>query len=70
MTPGIYEHYKKKLYRVYFVAEDAETEEKMVVYSPMDNPEQYYVRKLDHFLQNVQVEEEEIPRFKFVSKEH
>lgn len=36
--PGLYKHYKGKLYRALFLAEHHETEKRFVVYVPLEYP--------------------------------
>lgn len=68
LKPGIYEHYKKKLYKVHFVARHSETLEYFVCYECLhDNPRsKYWVRPLEMFTENVEVDGEVIPRFKYL----
>jgi len=61
MELGIYRHYKGKLYEVTSVAKHTETLEEMVVYR--DLKDQYWVRPLSMFLEQVEVDGSWIPRF-------
>lgn len=69
LKPGIYEHYKKKLYKVYMVVRMANDEMKYFVYYEClyDNPNgQFWVRSIEEFTENVEVNREVIPRFKYL----
>ncbi|NOU51662.1 DUF1653 domain-containing protein [Pseudoalteromonas sp. JBTF-M23] len=64
---GIYQHYKGPKYRVFHVATHSETGEKMVVYQTLYGDFDFWVRPLDMFSEQVQINGELIPRFKFIS---
>lgn len=69
IPPGKYTHYKGKEYEVMGMALHSETLEKMVVYKPLystpDIPEgTLWVRPLDMFMENVEVNGKTVPRFK------
>ena len=57
----IYRHYKGNVYTIIAVAKHTETMEDMVVYT--DN-EHVWVRPLDMFEEEVEVDGKRIPRFK------
>jgi hypothetical protein len=64
--PGIYRHYKNKEYQAFFVARQSEAvAEEVVVYQALADG-QYWVRPLDMFLENVEVDGLSVPRFKWV----
>ncbi len=67
---GIYEHYKHKRYEVIDVALHSETEEPVVVYKALYKSEYpegtLWVRPLAMFQENVTVDGQSVPRFKFV----
>lgn len=65
---GKYEHYKGKPYRVLAVAKHSETLEEMVVYQQMYGEEGVWVRPLDMFLENVEMDGKAIPRFKYIAE--
>ncbi len=67
---GIYEHYKKKHYEVIDVARHSETLEYMVVYRMLADDFSLWVRPLDMFLEQVEVNGEKVPRFKFISPQN
>lgn len=67
ITPGIYRHYKDKLYEVLGVALHSETQEPMVVYKPMyDSDAEFWIRPYEMFVETVSVEGKVIPRFELV----
>ena len=49
IVPGVYRHFKGNMYRVMYVAQHAETGEKMVVYQALYGDFGYYVRPYDMF---------------------
>lgn len=59
---GKYKHYKGGVYEVIGVASHSETLEQMVVYKHDDG--EMWVRPLDMFLETVEVNSEQVPRFK------
>ncbi len=68
---GKYRHYKGKDYEVIGVARHSETLEELVVYIALYESEdfgkdQIWVRPKDMFLENVEVDGEEVPRFEFI----
>lgn len=71
IKPGIYKHYKGKMYRVIGMALHSETLQPMVVYQPLyetpDIPEgTLWVRPADMFLENVDIDGQSMPRFAIV----
>ncbi|AMB58801.1 DUF1653 domain-containing protein [Microterricola viridarii] len=60
---GLYRHYKGALYDVIGVARHSETEEALVVYSPLVGDSGLWVRPLAMFVETVQVDGEDVPRF-------
>jgi hypothetical protein len=68
LKPGIYQHYKGPLYRVYEVASHSETQEQLVVYRPMYGEAALWVRPLLMFLEQVDVGGELQPRFRWVAE--
>ena len=65
---GLYQHYKGKNYILRDLVKHSETLEWMVFYECLyDNPEgKLWVRPLAMFLENVIVDEKEVPRFKYI----
>ncbi len=66
IKPGIYQHYKGPLYRVYEVATHSETEENVVVYRCLYGKFALWVRPLAMFTESVDVKGEQIPRFSWL----
>lgn len=65
---GEYEHYKGKRYQVIGIAKHSETLEEMVVYRALYGQGELWVRPLKMFLEEVEVNEKKIPRFKYITK--
>ena len=68
IKPGIYRHYSSKEYRVLGVAKHSETLEEFVVYKALyDNPKsKFWIRPLKMFAEDVEINGEKIPRFKYI----
>lgn len=62
-VPGIYAHYKGARYEVLGVAQHSETEEALVVYRALYGDYGLWVRPLTMFCENVEVQDEPVPRF-------
>jgi len=72
---GRYKHYKGKNYKVIGTACHSETLEQMVVYQALYETPQFgknavWVRPLDMFLQDVEIDNKKVPRFKYVENEN
>ncbi len=63
---GTYKHYKGNLYQVYGVARHSETGEQLVVYVPLYGEGGYWVRPLDMFTEEVELDGQRVPRFEKV----
>ncbi len=65
---GKYHHYKGNFYKVIDIARHSETLEYLVVYECLyDNPDgRLWVRPLEMFLEEVEVNGKKMPRFKFI----
>ena len=73
MKTWTYKHYKWNLYKVIWVAEHTENQEKLVVYTPLYHIEWYedwslFVRPYQMFLEKVEIDWVLIPRFEYVWK--
>lgn len=68
-TPGIYQHYKGNKYIALGVAKHSETLEELVVYITLYDNEQskIWVRPLKMFMEEVEINGQKTPRFKFLS---
>ena len=69
LQPGRYRHYKGKEYAVIAVARHSETEEAMVVYRTLYGEFELWVRPLAMFVENVSVNGELVPRFRYMGAE-
>ncbi len=65
---GRYRHYKNKEYQLIGIATHSETEEKLAVYRPLYGDQNLWVRPLAMFLERVEVDGKEIPRFEYVGE--
>lgn len=65
-SAGIYQHYKGNRYRVIGVSRHSETGESLVVYQCLYGDYSLWVRPLDMFMETVQIEGDDIPRFERV----
>lgn len=63
---GEYEHYKGFRYKVLAIARHSETLEELVVYQALYGEEGIWVRPLSMFLENIIIDENPRPRFKFI----
>lgn len=66
---GKYQHYKGNFYQVEGIAIHSETEEEMVLYRPLYGAGLLWVRPLQMFLEEVQIEGKNQPRFAYVEPE-
>lgn len=69
LQPGLYRHYKGPEYRVLGVARHSETEEEVVVYQALYGEYGLWVRPLEMFQGEVELDGERVPRFAFVEAE-
>ena len=69
LQPGLYRHYKGPEYRVFSVARHSETEEEVVFYQALYGDFGLWVRPLSMFLESVEVDGEQVPRFALVQAE-
>jgi len=68
---GRYKHYKGNYYEIIGVARHSETLEELVVYRALYDSEEFgknaiWVRPKKMFLETVKIDDEEVPRFKFI----
>ena len=63
ITAGKYKHYKGGEYEVFFVARHSETGEEVVVYRTLYGDFSHWVRPLEMFLENVEIDGVTQPRF-------
>ncbi|WP_185266577.1 DUF1653 domain-containing protein [Halopseudomonas xiamenensis] len=69
LKPGRYRHYKGKDYQVIDIARHSETGERLVVYRTLYGEYDLWVRPLEMFTGNVEVEGKTHPRFTFISED-
>ncbi|MCR4283806.1 MAG: DUF1653 domain-containing protein [Parcubacteria group bacterium] len=66
---GIYEHSKSgKRYEVLGVGKHSETLEEMVVYKALYGEGGIWIRPLEMFLEEVEIDGQKLPRFKYVGE--
>jgi len=70
IPPGIYRHYKGNSYQVLGVAKHSETEEDLVVYRALYGEWGLWVRPLEMFSENVEVEGKLVSRFTLIQPEN
>ena len=69
MNQGRYRHYKGNEYVVLGVARHSETDEELVVYRPDYGEQGLWVRPKEMFLETVEVDGQQVPRFQFLGPE-
>ncbi len=69
IKPGKYRHYKGNYYEVIGVARHSETEESFVVYRCLYGDYSLWVRPIDMFLEDVDVNGCTVPRFAWDGEE-
>lgn len=67
--PGRYRHYKGNEYRVHHLARHSETQEVLVVYQLLYGDHSFWIRPQAMFTETVEVNNQRVPRFAFVSAE-
>lgn len=63
MMQGLYRHYKGALYFVLYTGTHTETMEKLVIYVSAKDASKVWVRPYSMFIENVEVDGQQIPRF-------
>ena len=66
LRPGRYRHYKGGEYRVLGVARHSETEEQLVVYTPLYDDSGLWARPLSMFLETVIRDGNTVARFSYI----
>jgi len=69
MKTGRYRHYKGNEYIVIGVARHSETDEELVVYRPDYGEREMWVRPKTMFLESVELDGRQVPRFEFIGAE-
>lgn len=67
VATGRYRHYKGREYTVLGVARHSETGEELVVYRPEYGERGLWVRPVAMFLETVEIEGQQLPRFMLLS---
>ena len=70
MKTGVYEHYKGNRYLVIDKVTHSETEESMVLFRTMYGDENLWVRPYSMFFENIEVDSQTVPRFKYIGGEN
>jgi len=63
---GKYRHYKGNEYEVIGTAKHSESLEEMVVYRALYGEHGLWIRPKEMFMENVTINEKEIPRFEYI----
>ena len=69
LAAGRYRHYKGGEYQVIDVAIHSETEELLVIYRPLYGEGRLWARPLDMFVETVELDGEQVPRFAMIDSE-
>lgn len=70
MKTGIYEHYKGNRYEVMDTVRHSETEELMVLYRALYGDEGLWVRPYTMFFESIVIDNNEIPRFRYIGEKN
>lgn len=65
---GKYQHFKGSYYQVLHLAKHSETEETLVVYHPLEQSDDIWVRPLTMFNETIIRDGRSLKRFKFVDE--
>ena len=63
---GKYKHYKGKEYEVLGTAKHSETMEDLVVYKALYDNNELWVRPIEMFLEEVEIDGKKTPRFEYI----
>ena len=65
---GRYEHFKGKQYRVLGVGRHSESLEELVIYQALYGEHDFWIRPLNMFLEEAEVDGKKVPRFKYIGE--
>ena len=65
---GIYRHFKGNRYHILGVARHSEDGSNLVVYRPLYGAEGLWVRPVEMFLETVELNGQQVPRFEFLGQ--
>lgn len=66
MKLGLYQHYKGPFYHVLGIGRHSETLEIFVIYKTLESDHGLWVRPLEIFQEEVEVNGQKMPRFQFI----
>lgn len=66
LQKGIYKHFKGNKYEVIDIAKHSESEEYLVLYRPLYGDSDLWVRPLEMFIEEVELDGQKRPRFEFI----
>lgn len=69
LKPGRYRHFKGGEYDVLGIVRHSETQEELVLYRSLKDPDRQWVRPLEMFVEDVKRDGYEGPRFTYISSE-
>lgn len=64
--PGKYRHYKGNEYEVIGIAKHSETLEEVVIYKALYGEGEIWVRPLNMFIEQVEIQGKKVPRFEYL----
>lgn len=67
IQPGIYKHYKGKMYRVIGMGRNSENLEEYVVYQALYDDYGIWVRPYKMFVEQIEIDGKKVPRFTFIT---
>ncbi|MBA4249664.1 MAG: DUF1653 domain-containing protein [Candidatus Puniceispirillum sp.] len=68
INKGRYKHYKGQMYELIDIARHSETLENLVVYRALYGDYGVWVRPLDMFLEEIEIEGQKAKRFEFINE--
>ena len=68
LKPGKYQHYKGNFYDVIDFAKHSESLEDLVVYRALYGEKKLWVRPLEMYFEDVEIDGKKVPRFKLIKE--